>query len=246
MCPDGRHDDDFDTTTPCVECPLDQFFDSSDDLYWAEPAVALGMEPYIIAEERPLVADTEVMLVNVPLEYEIGFAIAPGPATEDNWAAIVRFTATNTDCCEYGSRIPGVWFWPGARKLLVVDGHPDNGNAHSGEWRCDDSILTLNAGETHQVKLAMEASSIEVYVDGELACSEEHSKAWSGCYRGRTGRLDTAYTLWHLRLQMSPQGTIRRSLNPSRRTPLDRCRTRPAADLRARAASAIPAGTRCT
>ncbi len=37
------------------------------------------------------------------------------------------------NCDSYGSRIPAVWFWPGTRKILVVDGHGDNGNSHTGQ-----------------------------------------------------------------------------------------------------------------
>eukprot|EP01045_Picozoa_sp_COSAG04_P009544 COSAG04_NODE_556_length_12658_cov_3.469862_5_plen_293_part_01 len=122
-----------------------------------------------------LVADTQIEYVNLPLDYEIGLDITPGPNIVGPWSSIVHFTATNTDCCDYGSRVPGVWFWPGTRKILVVDGHGANGNAHTGEWGCDDSILTLDEGTTYRLKMVMAAATVDIYVNGQLACTSTRS-----------------------------------------------------------------------
>jgi uncharacterized membrane protein len=121
---------------------------------------------------QPLVADTRIEQVNIPLDYEIGIDITPGATIVGDWAAIVHFTATDTNCCEYGSRIPGVWFWPGTRKILVVDGHGANGNSHTGEWGCNDDLLTLTEGETATLRMVMAESIVSIYVNGELACDE--------------------------------------------------------------------------
>ena len=118
-----------------------------------------------------LVRDTQIEYVNLPLDYEIGLDITPGPNIIGDWSSIVHFTATNTNCCDYGSRIPGVWFWPGTRKILVVDGHGANGNAHTGEWGCDDSILTLDEGTTYRLQMVMSAEVVQILVDGALACT---------------------------------------------------------------------------
>ena len=37
-------------------------------------------------------------------------------------------TATGENCCNYGDRIPGVWFYPGSHRLHIVHGHRDSGN----------------------------------------------------------------------------------------------------------------------
>ena len=74
------------------------------------------------------------------------------------------------NCCSYGSRIPAVWFWPGTRKILVVDGHGANGNAHTGEWGCDDSVLTLSEGVQSTLTMRMNADLVNIYVDGTWAC----------------------------------------------------------------------------
>ena len=115
-------------------------------------------------------ASTQIEYVNLPLDYEIGLDITPGPNIIGDWSSIVHFTATNTNCCDYGSRIPGVWFWPGTRKILVVDGHGANGNAHTGEWGCDDSILTLDEGTKYRLQMIMSVEVVQILVDGALAC----------------------------------------------------------------------------
>merc|ERR1712032_173930 len=105
---------------------------------------------------------TKLKSMDIPLDYEIGLDITPGKKINNNWANIVHFTATGKDCCGYGSRIPGVWFWPKTRKLLVVDGHTKNGNSHTGEWKCDDKLLTLQANKKY--KLRMVFKNVQVYV----------------------------------------------------------------------------------
>eukprot|EP01045_Picozoa_sp_COSAG04_P012722 COSAG04_NODE_868_length_9754_cov_10.610254_6_plen_1356_part_00 len=117
-----------------------------------------------------LVKDTRLPYVTIPLDYEIGLDITPGPVIQSDWASIVHFTATDSNCCNYGSRIPGVWFWPGTRKILVVDGHGANGNSHTGEWGCNDDTLTLDEGQKYRLTMAMTASSVYIYVNGEIAC----------------------------------------------------------------------------
>ena len=52
----------------------------------------------------------------------------------------------------------------------MVDGHGANGNSHTGEWGCDDSILTLDEGQKYRLTMAMTASSVYIYINGEVAC----------------------------------------------------------------------------
>ena len=124
----------------------------------------------MLGGDGQLVANVRLDDVTIPLDYEIGLDITPGPNIIGDWSSIVHFTATNTNCCDYGSRIPGVWFWPGTRKILVVDGHGANGNAHTGEWGCDDSILTIDEGTTYRLQMVMSAEVVQILVDGALAC----------------------------------------------------------------------------
>ena len=133
-------------------------------------AVSVPLGSQMLGGDGQLVADTQLADVAIPLDYEIGVTITPGSTIIGDWAAIVHFTATGTNCCDYGSRIPGVWFWPGTRKILVVDGHGANGNSHTGEWGCDDGILTLADGVTATLTMRMAPSTVNIYVNGDLAC----------------------------------------------------------------------------
>ena len=75
---------------------------------YAGVAIPLGAQ--MLGGDGQLVADTQLADVAIPLDYEIGLDITPGSNIIADWAAIVHFTATGTNCCDYGSRIPGVWF----------------------------------------------------------------------------------------------------------------------------------------
>ena len=111
--------------------------------------------------------------MTVPLAYEIGLDITPTYKIVKGWGNILHFTATGTGCCGYGSRIPGVWFWPGTRKILVSDGHTSNGNSHTGEWKCDDEVLTLQPNVAYRLKMVFKRKTVSVFVDGEVACATE-------------------------------------------------------------------------
>ena len=62
------------------------------------------------------------------------------------WASIFHFSATGNNCCSYGDRIPGVWFYPGTRRLHIRDGSNSEGNAG-----CDQAEGELPAGVTTEV-----------------------------------------------------------------------------------------------
>ena len=47
--------------------------------------------------------------VALTLDYAIQFDIVPGPQLVTAWSSIVHFTATGSNCCEYGDRVPGIW-----------------------------------------------------------------------------------------------------------------------------------------
>merc|ERR1712222_288854 len=115
--------------------------------------------------------NTKLKNMDIPLDYEVGLDITPNNKIEKNWANIVHFTATGKDCCGYGSRIPGVWFWPGTRKLLVVDGHTANGNSHTGQWKCNDKLLTLQANKKYRLRMVFKKKTVSVMVNGKAACT---------------------------------------------------------------------------
>jgi hypothetical protein len=144
------------------------FVMEADDV--TEPAQMLGGDGALPTETTLLTT-----IDSLPLDYEIGFDITPGPQIQGDWAALVHFTATDTNCCDYGSRVPGIWFWPSTRKILVVDGHGANGNSHTGQWGCDDSMLTTEVGVTINLKMVMASDLVTIYINDEVACSTDRA-----------------------------------------------------------------------
>ena len=114
---------------------------------------------------------TKLKSMDIPLDYEIGLDITPNNKIEKGWSNIVHFTASGKDCCSYGDRIPGLWFWPGTRRLHVVDGHTANGNSHEGQWKCDTKLLTLAANKKYRLRLVLKLKTVSVYVNGKAACT---------------------------------------------------------------------------
>ena len=115
--------------------------------------------------------NTKLEDVDIPLDYEIGLDITPSDKIENGWGNILHFTATGTNCCEYGSRLPGVWFAPGTRTLEIVDGHTKNGNSNVAEWDCDDSVLTLQANKKYRLKMVFLRKTVSVWVNNKVACA---------------------------------------------------------------------------
>ena len=87
-----------------------------------------------------------------------------------------------------------MWFWPGTRKILVVDGHAANGNSHTGMWGCDDDLLTLEIGMKTRLKMVMSAADVGIYINEDLACTADRGdrQEWPNvqvceCSNGRLG-----------------------------------------------------------
>ena len=111
--------------------------------------------------------------LDIPLDYEIGLDITPNDKIIKHWwGNILHFTATGTNCCEYGSRLPGVWFAPGTRTLEIVDGHTKNGNSNNHEWQCDTKLLTLEANKKYRLKMVFTRKFLSVWVNNKAACTD--------------------------------------------------------------------------
>jgi hypothetical protein len=59
-------------------------------------------------------------VVTVPLDYILSLTITPSNQLATEWSGIFHITATGNNCCEYGDRIPGMWFAPNSRRLTVA------------------------------------------------------------------------------------------------------------------------------
>ena len=117
---------------------------------------------YIVNADQTLSRDTQLAVVSVPPSYTVGFEITPDSSTVASWGSIVHFT-TDSDSGD-GGRIPGVWFYPGSRRLHVRDG--DVGDSNAG---CDPAE-ELPAGQTTTVRIDMKPRSVEVWYNDELKC----------------------------------------------------------------------------
>ena len=78
-------------------------------------------------EATTMVAGDAIAVINLPLDYAVQFDINPSAAA-GGWANIIHFTIGG-NCCGYGQRIPGVWFYGGSTRLHIRDGHAGDGNA---------------------------------------------------------------------------------------------------------------------
>ena len=116
--------------------------------------------------------NTKLESLDIPLDYEIGLDITPNDKIGTRYGSIVHFTATGTNCCEYGSRIPGLWFYPNTRKLHVVAGHSMNGNSNDAQWKCDTKLLTLEANKKYRLKIVFTRNTVSVWVNNKAACTD--------------------------------------------------------------------------
>ena len=134
--------------------------------------IPVPKEAKLLGGDGALKKNTKLKAMDIPLDYEIGLDITPNDKLEKDWGSIVHFTATGTNCCDYGSRIPGVWFYPNTRKLLVVDGHTKEGNSHTGQWKCDDKLLTLEANKKYRLRMVFTPKKVSVFVNNKAACTD--------------------------------------------------------------------------
>lgn len=113
---------------------------------------------------RKLAAGMEHASVNVPLDYQIDFELVPGPSIVADWSNIIHLTSTGENCCDYGDRVPGIWFRPGTRQLDVIDGH--GGLDHAGGAGNDECIDSndLEAGRRYKISVQMRQKVVEVLV----------------------------------------------------------------------------------
>jgi hypothetical protein len=53
-----------------------------------------------------------------------------GTTTNTAWANVLHLTATGNDCCNYGDRIPGIWFYPNTMRFHLTDGSLTDGGSN--------------------------------------------------------------------------------------------------------------------
>jgi hypothetical protein len=110
----------------------------------------------------------EHAMVSLPLDYQVSFDITPGNTVVTDWSSIVHFSATGGNCCDYGDRVPAVYFYPGKRQLHVIDGHGavDGGN--------DECVIEdeLQPGISYTIRIDVHEKHVEVFFNNIMKCTE--------------------------------------------------------------------------
>jgi hypothetical protein len=135
---------------------------------------------------------------NIPLDYRISFEITPQNRVQEGWSNIFHITATGQNCCNYGDRIPGVWFYPGGASLQCTQGncpghrmHVVHGSADSGNDDCSPPD-ELPSNVATRVQIEIRQKHVEVFYNGRSVCTEP---------RGTTQTFNAAHMyisdFWH-------------------------------------------------
>jgi hypothetical protein len=113
------------------------------DVYWSQniPDSSLLMAQEIFGNLTPNrnLGQHDIPFGDFAITLEWDLVSAP-----TDIANILHITNQNRDCCDWGNRIPAIWFLPGdVRKYHIVNSLPYNGN-----WNCDvDTGLPYAPGE---------------------------------------------------------------------------------------------------
>ena len=99
----------------------------------------------------------------MPKNYDVQFDIKP-QGKVGGWSNILHLTNDGKNCCNYGQRIPGIWFWPNKLKVHVRDGDSKNGN-HG----CDPS-QQLALHKWTNVRVEIRDRTTKVFYDNKEVC----------------------------------------------------------------------------
>ena len=105
--------------------------------------------------------------------YIISFEIVPRTDTVYDWSNILHFT-TGEDCCDFGTRSPGFWFYPSSVQLGVVIGDSTNGN-----WYIKTS-RALPCNVLTKVTLECNGPDVKLSVGGSVYHAKQPTRRFSG------------------------------------------------------------------
>ena len=104
--------------------------------------------------------------------YILSFEIVP-TGTVDDWGNILHFT-TGDDCCDFGSRSPGIWFVPDDIIISVSIGDSTDGN-----WYINtDTALPLNVRT--KVILECNGPDVTLSVGESVYTAKQPTRRFSG------------------------------------------------------------------
>ena len=107
-------------------------------------------------------------------DYTLEMNIVPTRNPNATWTEIVHFTMTGIGCCNFGDRMPGVWFYPGSLRL-----HVRIGDVRDGNWGIDPtSLCTLNQNNSLMVRCR--GSTVTVRLNNEVITLTQPTRRPSG------------------------------------------------------------------
>merc|ERR1712060_340740 len=118
-------------------------------------------------EIKPLIRDNIIgTIANPPrTDFSISFVIKPHSTHHGSWTSILRFTDSQSNCCAYGDRSPGLFMDPSTLQILVTEGSTNNGN----QWF--NTNTQLNKNQRNTVKLEYEGDKVSLIMNDVSAGS---------------------------------------------------------------------------
>ena len=98
--------------------------------------------------------------------------------TKHGWSSVFRATSTNKNCCDYGDRIPGMYFQSGSTRLYIGNAVNGNGNFHRTEKIALFKEIPLNKFTLVTIEQVIEDGEYRysIYFDHEELYSTINSK----------------------------------------------------------------------
>lgn len=106
--------------------------------------------------------------------YSVSFDMTPMGIIAD-WGNLLHFT-TGGNCCEFGSRAPGIWFAPGTINTFAVHvGHQDDGS-----WAARPTCDAIKMNTTISFKLECRDSNISVTIGSSTYTFSKGGRRFAG------------------------------------------------------------------
>ena len=114
--------------------------------------------------------------LTLPSEYTVSVEVTPTGTIAD-WGMILSLTQTGNHCCEYGDRLPAIYFHQGNLRIYVAVTRP---SGRPGDYSTQIGIpcpasMALQLGQPAQVQVTVSPTSVQVFIDGQLAASNTHA-----------------------------------------------------------------------
>lgn len=137
------------------------------------------IQPFVCASKllpKSYVPRANTILANnitMTQDYILQFDITP-KGTVGPWGSIMHFTVGG-DCCGFGQRSPGIWFWPGSLKMLFVISDSQDGNWYPGGQHDGCSL-----NKTSRVVMVCKGKDVSVSIDNNVKKFTQLSHRYSG------------------------------------------------------------------